>query len=336
MLTAAPDDQDLLWAQVKVHLAEANIDAAVAVCGRLVDQKSHLAEIEKLLEETSATGKETVETQLLLARVALALGKVQRSVAATVSALGNDAGPRGIAALEQAIEAFPNETRAYQILADFHLKEGRVDKCLDTYRALRRVDPASGAAIATRLQAVLAADPTNKAARDLLEEVCVESGDLKGAVPFLRHRLRLGPEQARDVLTRLKPMIMTSPDDETLQLAAAEASLQANDPVTAWGHLVGLLEKSKPADPAILRLVVLCAGASADLFRKVASHISSRLPRWSEQPEVIFGLGEAAGRAGELTEAVERFRKAVALAPETSEVAHAAIRALAKDSSCLL
>src|SRR5262249_46372926 len=149
------------------------LDDAVASCARLADHKSHLPEIEKMLEDLSAAHKETVDTQLLLGKVSLALGKVQRAVGAIVAALGRGAGPKGIAALEEVIAAYPNEARPYQILADCHLKQGQIDKCLATYRSLRRVDPSAGTAIATRLTGVLAADPSDKAARDLLEEVCV-------------------------------------------------------------------------------------------------------------------------------------------------------------------
>ena len=330
LLKAQPDNDDLTWSMVRVLLAEGKQPEEMELCGRLADRRSHLAEIEKMLEEISGTGKDTVDTRLLLARVAVAQGKAQRAVAAIVSAMGDEAGARGIAALEMVIEAFPNESRPYQILADCHLKEGRVDKCLEAYRALRRVDPASSTTIATRLSAVVAADPANTAARDLLEEVCVESGDIKGAVPFLRRRLRHSPEAARDVAARLKPMLMSAPGDDGLRLAAAEAHAMAGEAATAWGYLQDLIEPTKPAETAHLRLLVVCAGASPEMFRKVTTFFAARAARWSEQPEVVFALAEAAGRASEIREAVTRFRKAAAAAPEATAICHESIRNLAR------
>ncbi|MGH9868421.1 MAG: tetratricopeptide repeat protein [Candidatus Polarisedimenticolia bacterium] len=332
-LEAAPGDPDLLWSCVKVDLAAGHMPEAMERCGLLADMKVHLPEIEKLLEELSAGGKETVDTQLLLARVATAQGKASRAISAVVAAVGGDAGARGVEALERLVEAFPNEPRPYQILADVYMRDGRVADCLEVYKRLRAMDPSSGPSIATRLQAVLMADPSNAAARALLEDVCVESGDARGAVPFLRRRLRESPATAADMLERLRALRMSNPGDRQLSLASAEACLAIGDHQAAWGFLQDLIQDQGTPEPELLHLLVLAAGASADLCRTASAAISSKAPSWMARPEIIFALAEAAGRAGMLREAVSGYRSAASAAPEASSVCRDAVRALTQQSA---
>ncbi len=144
-LEASPEDPALLWAKVKVHLAAGALDEALELCGRLIDEGQQLAGIEKLLEDLAASGKESVDTQLMLARVSVAQGKAQRAVTAVAAALGNDAGQRGIEALERIVEAFPEEARPYQILAEHHLKAGHVDRSIEILRPAPSRGPGGGA-----------------------------------------------------------------------------------------------------------------------------------------------------------------------------------------------
>ncbi|HEY3174597.1 MAG TPA: tetratricopeptide repeat protein [Candidatus Polarisedimenticolia bacterium] len=328
LLQAEPENPDLLWASVRVRLAEGRIEEALELCGSLAGRGSHLSDIEKLLEELASTGKESVDTLLLLAKVAVAQGKVGRALAAIGSAIGNDARERGISALEQVVAAFPSEARAYQMLADCHLKEGRIDRSLQAYQELRRMDPASAPLISNRLRGLLAADPGNEAAQQLMEQVCIEAGDLQEAVPFLRRRLRRGGADAREALDRVRQMLLATPADPSLRRAAAEACLVLEDPAGAWGYLQDLIQGQGPAGPELLHLLVLCAGSSAELFRRILSHTSSLPPRWMKQPEVVFALAESAGRAGLFREAVQAYRQAELLLPEGAPICHEAIRVL--------
>jgi len=331
-LETAPGDPELLWATARVSLAEGRIDETLAVCRDLIDRQSHLPQIEKLLEELNTAEKGGAAIQLLLARVAQAQGKVSRAVSAVVAAMGSGAGQSGVTALEKLVEAFPNEPRGYQILGDHYLKEGRVDRCLEIFKALRKVDPDSSPSIAARLQAVLAADPADTAARSLLEEVCVEAGDAQGAVPFLRRRLRESPDQAAEVLARLRPMMVSAPADRELKLAAAETCLVLKDSSSAWTYLRDLADAAKPPESAFLHLLVLCAGDSAELHRKISSHLTATAPKWAGHPEVAFALAESAGRAGQLREAVDRYRSVARTCPEAASVCSAAISSLGRSA----
>jgi tetratricopeptide (TPR) repeat protein len=162
----------------------------------------------------------------------------------------------------------------------------------------------------------------------MIEDVSIETGDPRAAVPFLRRRLRRGPDEAADVVSRLRPMILATPNDPGFKLAAAEASLASGDSVGAWSFVQDLIDPARPAETSLLRLVVLCVGDSPEMLRKVFSFITARTPSWIGQPEVIFAAGEAAGRAGEIGEALDRFRAAAAGSPEAASVCHAAIRRL--------
>ncbi len=334
-LAAAPGDAALLWCTVKVDMAAGKTPEALETCGRLADAGERLSDIETLLEEIAGGGKETVDTQLLMARVATAQGKASRAVAAVVAALGQEAGERGAQALERLVEAFPGESRPLQLLADLHLREGRMEACLEAFRKLRGVDPASSPAIATRLQALLAADPSNASARELLEEVCVESGDPKGAVPFLRRRLRENPSKAGEILEKLRALRIAQPGDRGLALAAAEAALSGGDAAGAWVFLQELIREGDGpvAEPAVLHLLVMAAGGGVELWQGASTYIAGKTPSWMSRPEVVFALAEAAGRAGLLSEAVAGYRTAAAAAPEGASVCRDAVRALARGAA---
>ncbi len=329
-LAVSPGDEGLTWDLVQVRRAEGDLPQVLALCERLAERGARLADIEKMLEELSASGKDTVDTQLLMSRVARAQGKSSRAVSAVVAALSDDAGERAIAALEDVIKAFPSETRPYQILADHHLKHGRIDRCLQVYRDLRLADAGSTPTILTKLQSVLLADPANEEAMGMLEELGLESGDLRAAVPLLRRRLRRGAEAATEALARLRPMLTAHPEDRAPKLAASEAALAAEDPATAWSFLQDLIDPEGPADPEVLRLIVLAAGSSPDLYRRALATIAARAPQWRQCVEAEFALAEAAGRAGQFRDAVEGFRRAAAACPEAAAVCHDAVRTLAR------
>ncbi|HKY33763.1 MAG TPA: tetratricopeptide repeat protein, partial [Candidatus Polarisedimenticolia bacterium] len=333
-LAAAPDEPELLWASVQVDLAGGRVAEALATCGRLVDAGLRIPEIEKILEEMSAAGKDSADTLFLLSRVASAQGKASRAVAAVVSAMGHeDAGERTLDAIERLVAAFPSEPRPYQILADLHLRRGRTSDCLATYRRLRAVDPSSSTAIVSRLEAVLVTDPGNMEAQALLEEVCIASGDPRSAVPFLRRRLRGGREAAVEVMSLLRPMLAAAPADDGLKLAAAEAALAGGDPEASWGFLQDLIKPEAQPDPGLLHMLVLCAGSSAQRLRDVESFVLSRAPGWAASPDLTFALAEGAGRAGLLREAVRGFKAAAAAAPETAPVCRDAMRALGRTAA---
>lgn len=328
-LESSPEDHSLMWDLVRARRAGGNIEAALEISGSLVDRKSHLSEVESLLTEVAAGGTESVAIDLLMGKVCLAEGKVARAVNAFFAALSKDAGEQGIRALEAVLAGHPEETRAYYILADHYLSQKRIDRCLETYRALLEVDPSSSATVASRLQSVLLAEPDNVEAQEMIEQASLAAGAPESSVPFLRRRLRRGPLEARDVMERLKPMLERSPEDESVKLTAAEASIATGDPEGAWTYLKEIIDPSKPADPMLLRLIVLCAGASRGSFLAVSEFIG-RLPKWKDQPEVAFALAESAGRAGQVVEAVEGFRAMAQTIPATAAVCQAAIRGMWK------
>lgn len=327
-LAAAPDDADLLWASVRVRQAEGKLADALEICGRLLDRGSHLAEIEKLIESVSGEGKELAAAQVLLAKVALAQGKTSRAVSVVVNAMAQEGGTGAIDVLEAVIARQPSEPRPYQILADHHLKEGRTDRCLELFRAWLVVDPQAGPTIGIRLQAVLAADPAHAGARKMLEEVCVASDDASSAAPFLRRRLRQGPDAARDVTTRLRSLIAAHPEDMSLRLAAAEAAAVCGDDAAVWETLTEIASSGAAPEPPLLRLLVIAAGSSRELYARAQSWMESRAPKWASYPDVNFAMGEAAARAGDLKNAVGRFRAAAGACPEAAPVCQQAIRAL--------
>ncbi len=328
-LEEAPDDKNHMWDLARVRLATGDMDGVLAIAGKLVDAGSHLDEIEKLIDELSSSGKESVETHLLLAKVCMARDNASRAVQAVVSALASDAGERGMKALEELIERFPQELRPYQILADTHLKEGRIDRCLEIYASLRESIPASAGTIVSKLQAVLMADPGNAKAIQMLEELSIEARDVRSGIPFLRRRLRRGPIEARGVMESLTPMLASCPDDAAARMAAAEATFAMGDPSKAWEYLEGLIDPSHPPEAALLHLIVMCGGSSRDMWDAVSSFIGER-SQWKDLPEVTFALAEAAGRAGVVPEALEGFRNVAEKCPDSASVCHAAVRGLWK------
>jgi len=331
-LERAPDDPGLQWAKVKVYLAAGSLPEALDQCGRLIDAGLLLPEIEKLIDELSASGKESVDTQLLLARVSIAQGKASRAVTAVAAALGNDAGQRGIEALERIVEVFPGEARPYQILAEHHLKAGRIDRAIEIFKALRVVDPGSAPSIAARLQSVIVADPGNTAAQELLEEVAIEAGDAAGAVPFLRRRLRQGKDEARRVLDTLRTMLIASPGEKGLKLAAAEASVALEDPEGGWAFLKDMLSAQSQPDQDTLHMMVLCAGASEASYAAAEAFLASPGLPWAGKAEVSFALGEAAARVGRFRDAIALIRKAAAACPDAAEVCKEAIRSFGRST----
>src|SRR5262249_36586302 len=151
--------------------------------------------------------------------------------------------------------------------------------------------------------------------------------------PFLRRRLREDPASARDVLDRLRPMLMTHPEDRQLSLAAAEACLTAGDPAAAWEHLQTLVQPDQAPAPACLQAVAMAGGSSQDLCRAISAFVVSRAPQWSARADVAFALAESCGRAGLLSEAVQGLHAAAAAAPEGAGICREALRVLARGAS---
>ncbi len=166
----------------------------------------------------------------------------------------------------------------------------------------------------------------------MLEEVAVEAGDAAGAAPFLRRRLRQGREEARTVLETLKQMLIASPQEKGLKLAAAEASIVLDDPAGGWTFLQDLLLADTAPDTTALHMLVLCGGASAGAYASVVSTLGSRAYPWISQPQVSFALGEAAARAGRFREAIALIRRAASACPDAASVAKEAIRSFGRSA----
>lgn len=329
-LEAKPDDPDLLWARAGARLASGDTPGALEVCSRLLSLGARLDDVEGLLEGLAGGGRESVESRILLARVSIARRKGARAIALAASAI-EEAGPAGLDLLRELIETFPEEPRPYQILAEQHLKAGDVERCLETYRALRRVDTSTSPAISARLQSLLMADPGNTSAAAMLEEVAIEAGDARLGVPFLRRRIRIGPEEAVAALGRIQAMLTSSPSDEGLRRAAVEGCLAGGDAPAAWEHLRALIPAGRAIEASHLRLLVLCAGSSIEIYRKAKSLLSGGPASGPSRPETIFAFAEAAGRAGLYREAIEGFRAAGEAAPAGIEICREAVRSLGRD-----
>jgi len=327
LIETAPDDDKLLWAKVRACLGAGALDEALAACDRLLERQTHVTEIESLLNDLSSSGKDNAATKLMGARVAVRTGKAARATSAIVAAFTDDPGPRGPAVLDEVVAAFPKEARPRLIQAEQHFKNGRLAESLEAWRSVLKIDAALAPQIVARLQAVLMADPDNAQVLKLLEEVSTEAGDAGSAIPFLRKRLREHPQSAGAVLERLRQISMNAPEDPAIWLAMAEAHVTSRDWPGAWNRLAMLLERGV-VDRYTLHLFVLTAGSSTDLFRQAAVFVKTLGPEVSEIPEVVFALGESAGRAGLLREAIDRYREAAAACPPAAAVCMKAIRDL--------
>ena len=332
MLQTAPDDDNLLWAKARVCVNAGALDDAFAACDRLIERKAHIPEIESLLSELSSAGGDSVATRLMEARVAVTTGKAARATSAIVAAFDEDPGPRGLEILNEVIAAFPNDARPRLIQAEHLFKGGKLSESIEAWRAVKSLDAAMATQVASRLQSILLADPDNAQVLQLLEEVCTESGDAAAAVPFLRKRMREHPESAGAVLEQIRQLSMAAPEDPALWLAMTEAQLTAGDTAGAWNRLAMLLERGV-VDRQTMHLFVLIAGSSAALFHQASTFVSSMGPQLSEIPEVVFALGESAGRAGLLREAIDRFRAAATACPPAASNCMKAIRDLGHGSA---
>ncbi len=327
---ASPDDHGLAFACVKARLATGEISEALAACDPLIDANAYLREIEGILNDLAGDTRGQAASRLIEARLSVRQGKAARAVAAIAGVFSGGSTPRSVEVLREVIEAFPEEARPRQILAEQLLRSGQVDESLATYRIVRKLDPASGPLIISQLQAALGTDPGHPGILSLLEECCTEGGDVDAAVPFLRRRLREQPETAAAVLDRLRTLSLTAPEHRGVKTAIVEACLATGDPQGAWDQISTLVTSETGPDRATLHLLVLAAGDSEQVFRNAADFIERCGPEISGLPEVIFALAEAASRLGLLGEAVARFGRAASVCPEAAALCHEAIRDLAK------
>ncbi|MFQ5700779.1 MAG: tetratricopeptide repeat protein, partial [Acidobacteriota bacterium] len=328
MLKSSPDDPELLWAKVQVLARTQRYEEVIDACDGLVDLGEHLSDIERMLGDFAANGKETPRSQLLLARVCVKLGKGPHAVSNVISALEDNPTDRGIEVLEQVIRAFPDQTRPYQILADHFLRKGNVKQCLQAYRSMHAADPSTGQMITERLQMILSSDPDNAEVLRLLEELCTQGSDPRGAVPFLRERLRQDPAMAGEIRDRFRALSLAVPDDPAVRLGMAEASYLAGDAVGAWSLIEPLVKTSRSADGALLHLFVLCAGFSPEMFAKAKEFVASRGPDLAARPEMVFAMAEAAAVAGRIRDALDNYQKVMADSPEAASICHAAMESL--------
>jgi len=320
-----------LWALVRVRRREKKTEEFLKSAGSLIALGEHLEDLRALLEGAIADGEDDPRLNLLIGEASLRAGKVPRATTAFMTAAlhaSTEIQAKAREGLERVLEAHPGETRVLQALADQHLRDGRIDACVDVLERLARCDEASKGVAASRLQTVLLARPGHPGAEKLLESLAPASGNPLLAAAFLRRRIRQGKEEAARVCEEVMPLVQADPRDPELRLALAEALAASGEMAAAWSSARPLVDGTMGPDPTLLHLLVLIGGTSIDLCRAISETFRTMAPALAGAPEGQFALGEMAARCGDTPSALEAFRTAASFSPAAAAEVIAAVRSM--------
>ncbi len=328
-IAVSPDaPPSALMGLVKVLRGGGDREALAAACRDLLHRGGPAAELLEVLEAMAVEGRQEPAMQLLLGEAAEQAGKISRAVNA-YSAAFDEAAPevtaQARAALERMIEQHPEEIRAAETLADLAVREGRHDDAVGCLEKIAGIGE-SASRVASRLQAILISAPGHPGAYALLERIAPALHDPQLAILFLRRRLREGPDAAKEALEKIDRIMARSSGDPFVRMAAVEGRASSGDMAGAWKLLQPLLDGTTGPDPALLHLMVLIGGSSAELCAAISDRFCTMAPALAETPEGQFCLGEMAGRSGDAETALERLRSAAGFSESAAREVLAAAR----------
>jgi tetratricopeptide (TPR) repeat protein len=322
-LAGSGDDPELRWIMSQALVAAGDPNAALETLRPLVAAGKRLDEIISLVQPIASEEK-AAAARRLLAEAFTRRGQPHQALGPLLQA-AEEEGLRSIEQpLQTLVESHPDVPRAWQLLADIHLENGRSAEALDAIRRAHTLAPQETTVLVPRVTRLLALDRSSPEAHLMLSEWLAASGEAQRAVVVLRHLVRVTPGQARAAQERLQPLV-TTPAGPRATLGLAEACLAAGRHAGALEHLERLAGSNPELTAEFLHSVAALAATAPALAPRIVSMLETLEPRSPFPVAVHFARGEAQFYAGHLPAAAASFREALQSAPERVREVQAAL-----------